>query len=53
MKIKELMDIMSCKDGRELFYKVEQTLGEFGIDIYNDDGTVKACMRYAVKLQKF
>lgn len=56
MKLKELMEIMSCKDGKELFYKVENILGEFGVDIYNDDGTVKSlydiCCEVAKVLNK-
>ena len=42
MKLKELIDIMSCKDGRELYYKVEEILNSFNIDICHEDGTVKS-----------
>lgn len=52
MKLKELMEIMSCKDGKELFYKVENILGEFGIDIYNDDGTVKSLYEICCEVAK-
>jgi hypothetical protein len=41
MKLKELIDIMSCKDGRELYYKVEEILKGFGIDTCYEDGTIK------------
>ena len=42
MKLKELIDIMSCKDGRELYTKVGNILFDFGIDTCREDGTVKS-----------
>ena len=41
MKIKELIDIMSCKEGYELFDKIVETLNGLNIDIYRKDGTIK------------
>ena len=42
MKLKELIDIMACKDGRELYHKVEEILANLGIDTCRKDGTVKS-----------
>ena len=42
MKLKELIDIMSCRDGRELYHKVEEILAKLGIDTCREDGTVKS-----------
>lgn len=42
MKLKELIDIMSCRDGRELYYNVEEILKNFGIDTCREDGTIKS-----------
>lgn len=41
MKLKELIDIMSCKEGYELFNKIEEVLNSVGIDVYRKDGTIK------------
>ena len=41
MKLKELIDIISCKDGRELYGKVEEVLASLGIDTCREDGTIK------------
>ena len=35
------MDLMSSKDGDELFEKVQKLLSKFGITVYNTDGSVK------------
>ena len=39
--MKILMDLLSSKNGDELFEKVQKLLGKFGIAVYNSDGTVK------------
>ena len=41
MKLKELIDIMSCKEGHEMFDKIEEILNEFNISVYRKDGTMK------------
>lgn len=41
MKLGELMSLMSCKDGDELFDKIEEILNEFNISVYRKDGTMK------------
>jgi hypothetical protein len=41
MKLGELMSLMSCKNGDELFEKVGNLLVQFDISVYNDDGSVK------------
>lgn len=41
MKLKELMDVMTSKNGNELFEKVGNLLVQFDISVYNDDGSVK------------
>lgn len=41
MKLKELIDIMSCKEGYEMFDKIKEVLDGFNIDIYREDGTMK------------
>lgn len=42
MKLKELIDLMSCGDGRELYHKVEEILASFGIDTCREDGIIKS-----------
>lgn len=42
MGIFELLDLIESKDGNELFEKVKNLLGRLGIDVYNEDGTVKS-----------
>lgn len=42
MKVKELIDIMACRDGRELYHKVEEILASLGIDTCREDGIVKS-----------
>ena len=39
--MKILMDLLASKNGDELFDKVEKLLGEFGISMYDMDGSVK------------
>lgn len=41
MKLKELIDIVSCKEGHEMFDKIEEILNEFNISVYRKDGTMK------------
>lgn len=41
MKLKELMDIMSSKDGDELFEKTSELLKRIGVSVYNEDGSYK------------
>ena len=41
MNIFELINLLSSKDGDELFEKVKGILSHFEIDVYNEDGTVK------------
>ena len=41
MKLKELIEIMSCKDGDELLVKIARILDQYGIDVLNSDGSVK------------
>lgn len=41
MNMRMLMDLISSKDGNELFEKVTETLKHFGITVYNEDGSVK------------
>lgn len=38
----ELIDLMSSKDGRELYHKVEEILKSFDIDTCREDGTIKS-----------
>ena len=39
--MKILMDLLSSKNGDELFKKVRKLLDKFGIAVCNSDGTVK------------
>lgn len=41
MTLGVLMDLIASKDGDELFEKVKELLGKFGITVYNEDGSVK------------
>jgi DUF1009 family protein len=41
MKLKELIEIMSCKDGDELLVKIARILDQYGIDVLNSDESVK------------
>ena len=40
MKLGELMALMSCKDGYELFKRVEEILNGLGIRVYDESGLV-------------
>jgi hypothetical protein len=41
MNMFELINLLSSKDGDELFEKVKEILSRFGITVYNEDGSVK------------
>ena len=41
MKLKELMDLMTSKDGDELFEKTSEVLNRIGVSVYNEDGSYK------------
>ena len=41
MKLGELMGLMSCKDGDELFEKTSEVLKRIGVSMYNEDGSYK------------
>lgn len=41
MNFKELIDIMSCKDGNELYEKTSELLKCIGISMLNEDGSYK------------
>ena len=41
MKLKEIIDMMSSKDGDELFEKTSELLKRIGITMYNEDGSYK------------
>ena len=41
MKLGELMVLMSCKSGDELFLKVMEILDHYGISVLNEDMSVK------------
>lgn len=41
MKLGELIGLMSCKDGDELFLQVTEILDRYGISVLNEDMSVK------------
>jgi hypothetical protein len=41
MKLGELMSLMSCKNGDELFLQVTEILDRYGISVLNEDMSVK------------
>lgn len=41
MKLKNLVDILTCEDGFELYDKIEEILKSFNIDVKREDGTMK------------
>lgn len=41
IKLKELMDIMTCKDENELFIKVSEILEKMGVAVMYPNGGVK------------
>ena len=42
MKLRELMGLMSCKNGDELFEKVVSILSQFDIEVIDSDGNDKS-----------
>lgn len=45
MKLKELMALMSCKDGDELFEKIVGILARLDIEVVDEDGNDKSFYR--------
>lgn len=41
MSMRILADLLSSKNGDELFEKVKKLLDKFGITVYSEDGSVK------------
>lgn len=41
MKLKDMVDLMSCKEGYELFDKIEEILNNLGISVYDENGKMK------------
>jgi len=41
MKFKDLIDVMSCEEGYELFDKIEAILNGFNISVYRENGRIK------------
>jgi hypothetical protein len=41
MGLFEIVDLMSSKEGYELFDKIEEILKSFNISVYREDGTIK------------
>ena len=41
MGMRILMDLISSKNGDELFEKVKKLLNKFGITVYREDGSTK------------
>lgn len=41
MKLGEVMSLMSCKNGDELFLQVTEILNHYGISVLNEDMSVK------------
>lgn len=41
MKLKDMVDLMSCKEGYELFDKIEEILNNLGISVYDENGNMK------------
>lgn len=41
MNLFEIINLLSCKNGDELFEKVTEILGRFGITVCNEDGSIK------------
>ena len=45
MKLGELMTLMSCKDGDELFEKIVSILARLDIEVVDEDGNDKSFYR--------
>lgn len=41
MRMLDIINLLSSKDGDELFEKAKTILERFEIDVYNEDGSVK------------
>jgi hypothetical protein len=41
IKFGEILGLMSCKNGDELFLKVTEILDHYGISVFNEDMSVK------------
>ena len=41
MKLKDMVDLMSCKEGYELFDKIEEILNNLEISVYDESGKMK------------
>ena len=41
MKLRDLIEIMSCKEGYEMFDKIEEILNNLGISVYDERGRMK------------
>ena len=41
MKLGDILDLMSCQEGYELFDKVEEILNNLGISVYDEHGKMK------------
>ena len=42
MKLKDLIDVMACKDGDELFEKMVRILANFDIEVVDENGDDKS-----------
>ena len=42
MKLKELIDIMSCTNGYDLILKVSDSLEHIGVNVLKEDGSFKS-----------
>ena len=45
MNLGELIDIMSCKDGDELFERMVRILAHFDVEVVDEDGNDKSFYR--------
>ena len=52
MKLGELMALMSCKDGDELFEKIVSILAHFDIEVVDEDGNDKSFYRLCCDVAK-
>ena len=46
----EIMNLLSSKDGDELFDKIKDVFNRMGIDVYNEDYSVKDLYQVACEL---
>ena len=52
MKLKDLIDMMACKDGDELFEKMVRILAHFDIEVVDEDGNDKSFYRLCCDVAK-